>query len=105
MGDKDLAPSSVIAALYEYYNELGGGAIYFHVGSKESGHLVVYELPANATTSKKINFLWYVAHEKHGEQLGSGKDVGRDKRITATAKEDEIAAMRKSAYSFWPKPV
>lgn len=78
--DKDLAPPEVISALYDYYETLGDGGIYFHVGSPESGHLVVYELPANADTGRKINLLWYVPKMMYDVALGTGKDVGRDKK-------------------------
>lgn len=103
--DKDLAKPEVVAELYAYYDRLAQGAIYFHVGSCESGHLVIYELPANGDTGRKINFLWYVPRQQYGEQLGSGKDVGRDKRITHTAKEDDLAAMHAAAQRYWPEAV
>jgi len=103
--DKSLAPPAVIEGLYKYYDSLEGG-VYFHVGSRESGHIVVYELPSNADTGRKINFLWYRHKEKYEDEiLGSGKDVGRDKRITHEAHADELAEMRFAAYKFWPKEV
>jgi len=103
--DKDLAKPEIVARLYEYYDCLAQGAIYFHVGSRESGHLVVYELPASNDSGRKINFLWYVERQNFGEQLGSGKDVGRDQRITRAAKEEELGAMHAAAQKYWPEAV
>jgi len=103
--DQNEAPESVVAGLYEYYETLADGAIYFHVGSKESGHLVVYELPANANTGRKINFLWYVAKEQFAEHLGSGRDAGREQRITSFAADHDLNQMWEDACRFWPKPV
>jgi len=105
--DKDSYPNR--EELYAFYPELANGAIYFHVNSTESGHMVFYELPENEETGRKINWLWYVPKKKDAVQaIGSGRDKDskhQSKRITADASDRALETLYRESRRYWPKCV